>query len=275
VHHHAWHMTPVTVSMLPADLVVIGASATYMFRVRIYPQQTVSRFQPEVLNQIGSGPAQISTPPSRSSQCHEPRSHPSLVCRGPSHARGTTRTSRAHDGCRPARAAPSGAGHRRAGSPGRLRYYAPLAGSWSRTGTRSRGAIDGATSPCGIRSSSALGSDDAAAGTSVPPLDFPGRCPRSWGFAPAVEHGTVGLLSLRPQAGGAVLGARLSAARRPPVHRDTAWYGIHSHMPLKKVASYVYAMKKFPNTCMPRTRSLLTYMLFWMDGELTKVLESV
>jgi hypothetical protein len=44
---------------------------------------------------------------------------------------------------------------------------------------------------------------------------------------------------------------------------------------IKKVASYVYAMEKFPNTCMPRTRSSLTYMPFWMDGELTEVLEGV
>jgi hypothetical protein len=44
---------------------------------------------------------------------------------------------------------------------------------------------------------------------------------------------------------------------------------------IKKVASYVYAMKKFPSTCMPRTRSSLTYMPFWLDGELTEVVEGV
>jgi hypothetical protein len=44
---------------------------------------------------------------------------------------------------------------------------------------------------------------------------------------------------------------------------------------IKKVASYVYAMEKFSSTCMPRTRSSLTYMPFWMDGELTQVLEGV
>jgi hypothetical protein len=44
---------------------------------------------------------------------------------------------------------------------------------------------------------------------------------------------------------------------------------------IKKVASYVYAMKKFTSTCMPRTRSSLTYMPFWMDGELTEVLEGL
>jgi hypothetical protein len=44
---------------------------------------------------------------------------------------------------------------------------------------------------------------------------------------------------------------------------------------IKKVASYVYVMKKFPSMCMSRTRSSLTYMPFWMDGELTEVLEGV
>jgi hypothetical protein len=44
---------------------------------------------------------------------------------------------------------------------------------------------------------------------------------------------------------------------------------------IKKVASYVYDMKKFPSTYMPRTRSSLTYMPFWMDGELTEVLEGM
>jgi hypothetical protein len=44
---------------------------------------------------------------------------------------------------------------------------------------------------------------------------------------------------------------------------------------IKKVASYVYAMENFSNTCMPHTRSSLTYIPFWMDGELTEVLEGV
>jgi hypothetical protein len=35
---------------------------------------------------------------------------------------------------------------------------------------------------------------------------------------------------------------------------------------IKKVASYVCAMEKFSSTCMPRTRSSLTYMPFWMDS---------
>jgi hypothetical protein len=43
----------------------------------------------------------------------------------------------------------------------------------------------------------------------------------------------------------------------------------------KKVASYVYVMEKFSSTYMSRTRSSLTYMPFWMDGELTEVLEGV
>jgi hypothetical protein len=43
----------------------------------------------------------------------------------------------------------------------------------------------------------------------------------------------------------------------------------------KEVVSYVYAIEKFSSTCMPRTRSSLTYMPFWMDRELTEVLEGV
>jgi hypothetical protein len=44
---------------------------------------------------------------------------------------------------------------------------------------------------------------------------------------------------------------------------------------IKKVTSYVHAMKKFLSTYMPCTRNSLTHMPFWMDGELTEVLESV
>jgi hypothetical protein len=43
----------------------------------------------------------------------------------------------------------------------------------------------------------------------------------------------------------------------------------------KEVVGYVYAIEKFSSTCMPRTRSSLTYMPFWMDRELTEVLEGV
>jgi hypothetical protein len=78
-----------------------------------------------------------------------------------------------------------------------------------------------------------------------------------------------GLRSGREDLGGDEgIGAGYSS-RDEPEQRVIYVYAI------KKVVSYVYAMENFPSTCMPRTRSLLTYMPFWMDGELTEVLEGV
>jgi hypothetical protein len=42
--------------------------------------------------------------------------------------------------------------------------------------------------------------------------------------------------------------------------------GVFQSHAIKKVANYVYVMKKFPSTCMLRTRSSLTYIPFWMDS---------
>jgi hypothetical protein len=39
-----------------------------------------------------------------------------------------------------------------------------------------------------------------------------------------------------------------------------------THMPLKKVTSYVHAIKKFLITYMPCTQNSLTHMPFWMDS---------
>jgi hypothetical protein len=66
-----------------------------------------------------------------------------------------------------------------------------------------------------------------------------------------------------------------AAHARPMGQAPWADSGVVYVHAIKKVASYVYAMKKFASTCMPRTRSLLTYMPFWMDRELTEVLEGV
>jgi hypothetical protein len=72
----------------------------------------------------------------------------------------------------------------------------------------------------------------------------------------------------------AAAGLDYSKGRKRELYKHIGIRVIYVHA-IKKVASYVYAMKKFPSTCMRRTRSSLTYMPFWMDGELTEVLEVV